>query len=80
MERLPSQLQLDLMAPSCHSHFLGPPLNSPGFTADVPSLLDIMVQAKRLLRDRLPALSDERWEVISTKDALGWQMERALAH
>lgn len=39
-----------------------------------------MVQTERLYRDWLQVLSDERWEGISTKGALGWQLERALAH
>lgn len=48
-EKLSFQLHPGLITPSCHSYFLGPPLNPPGFTADVPSLLEIMVQAKRLV-------------------------------
>lgn len=38
--------------------FFSPPTNPPGFTADVASLLEIMVQAKRLVTYRLQALGN----------------------
>lgn len=44
-----------LISSFCHSYFLSPLANPPGFTADVRSLLEIIVQAKRLVQLLTPS-------------------------
>lgn len=52
------QLNPGLITSFCHSYFLSPLTNPPGFIADVASLLEIMVQAKRLVSYRLQTLGN----------------------
>lgn len=57
----------DLIISFCHSHFLSPLANPPGFTADVWSLLEIIVQAKRLVSYRLQALGNTNGKLFTQK-------------
>lgn len=66
-QKLLFQLNPGLITSFCHSHFLGPPTNPPGFIADVASLLEIMVQAKRLVVPRLQALGNTNGKLCAQK-------------
>ena len=56
-----------LISSFCHSYFLSPLANPPGFTADVWSLLEIIVQAKRLVSYRPQALGNTNGKLFTQK-------------
>lgn len=56
-----------LITSFCCSYFLSPPTNPPGFIANVASLLEIMVQAKRLVGYRLQALGNTNGKLFAQK-------------
>lgn len=61
------QLNPGLITSFCHSYFLSPPTNPPGFIAEVASLLEIMVQAKRLVGYQLQALGNTNGKLFAQK-------------
>ena len=56
-----------LISSFCHSYFLSPLANPPGFIADVWSLLEIIVQAKRLVSYQLQALGNTNGKLFTQK-------------
>lgn len=56
-----------LISSLCHSNFLSPLANPPGFITDVWSLLEIIVQAKRLVSYQLQALGNTNGKLFTQK-------------